>query len=101
MLLQFWNLFNARYFRTSRSLIQDVLGLFTHDSESREAFSRSFLSIALVILLGQVLIVSFLGEMFSVAPLSPSDWGWLLLLTSPVLFVADLKRFFCRQKQSL
>ena len=101
VLLQFWNLFNARYFRTSRSLIQDVLGLFTHDSESREAFSRSFLSIALVILLGQVLIVSFLGEMFSVAPLSPSDWGWLLLLTSPVLFVADLKRFFCRQKQSL
>ena len=99
VLLQFWNLFNARYFRTSRSLIQDLLGLFTHDPESREAFSRSFLSIALVILLGQVLIVTFLGEMFSVAPLSSSDWGWLLLLTSPVLLVADLKRFLFRQRK--
>lgn len=56
-------------------------------------FSPSFIYIALVILVGQIIIVTFGREMFGVSPLSLRDWGWLLLITSPVLVIADIKRF--------
>lgn len=91
--LQFWNLFNAKYFKTSRSLIQDICGVFKKDEEVKTSFSPSFIYIALVILVGQIIIVTFGREMFSVSPLSIRDWGWLLLITSPVLIIADIKRF--------
>ena len=93
VLLQFWNLFNAKYFKTSRSLIQDICGVFKKDEEVKTSFSPSFIYIALVILVGQIIIVTFGREMFSVSPLSIRDWGWLLLITSPVLIIADIKRF--------
>lgn len=75
VLLQFWNLFNAKYFKTSRSLLQDIVGVFRRDREVKTSFSASFVYIALVILLGQVVIVTFMGEMFNVSPLSIKDWG--------------------------
>lgn len=93
VLLQFWNLFNAKYFKTSRSLLQDIVGVFRRDREVKTSFSASFVYIALVILLGQVVIVTFMGEMFNVSPLSIKDWGWLMLVTSPVLILPDIKRF--------
>ena len=93
VLLQFWNLFNAKYFKTSRSLLQDIVGVFKRDREVKTSFSASFVYIALVILLGQVVIVTFMGEMFNVSPLSIKDWGWLMLVTSPVLILPDIKRF--------
>lgn len=93
VLLQFWNLFNAKYFKTSRSLLQDIVGVFRRDREVKSSFSASFVYIALVILLGQVVIVTFMGEMFNVSPLSIKDWGWLMLVTSPVLILPDIKRF--------
>ncbi len=92
VLLQFWNIFNAKYFKTSRSLLQDIVSLFRRDGEVRTSFSASFLYIAMVILLGQVAIVTFMGEMFNVSPISREDWGWLLLVTSPVLILPDIKR---------
>ena len=93
VLLQFWNLFNAKYFKTSRSLIQDICGVFKNDEEVKTSFSPSFIYIALVILVGQIIIVTFGREMFGVSPLSLRDWGWLLLITSPVLIIADITRF--------
>ena len=93
VLLQFWNLFNAKYFKTSRSLLQDIVGVFRRDRAVKTSFSASFVYIALVILLGQVVIVTFMGEMFNVSPLSIKDWGWLMLVTSPVLILPDIKRF--------
>jgi Ca2+-transporting ATPase len=45
-----------------------------------------------VIVLGQILIVSFAGKMFNVSPLQAQDWLWIMLITSPVLFVADIVR---------
>lgn len=93
VMLQFWNLFNARYFRTDRSLIQDIAGLFTNSKKVKESYSAGFLWIVLVILLGQILIVTYAGRMFNVAPLSLADWGWILLMTSPVLVVSDIARF--------
>ena len=93
VMLQFWNLFNAKYFRTGRSLIQDVMELFTNPKAVKESYSAGFLWIVFAILIGQILIVTYAGTMFNVAPLSLADWGWILLITSPVLLVADLVRF--------
>ncbi len=91
VMLQFWNLFNARYFRTSRSLLAD-LGGRQKKATTEKAFSRGFLFIVGVILLGQVLIVNLAYEMFNVAPLSLKEWLWIIVLTSPVLLVADVAR---------
>ena len=58
----------------------------------RDFFSLSgcggFLSIALLILVGQVAIVSFGGRMFGVVPLALSDWVLVFLLTAAVPLVA-------------
>ena len=93
VMLQFWNLFNAKYFRTDRSLIQDIVGLFSNSKKVKDSYSAGFLWIVLVILVGQILIVTYAGAMFNVAPLTLSDWGWILLITSPVLVVSDIVRF--------
>ncbi len=93
VLLQFWNLFNARYFHTGRSLLQEGVDFFGNRPRFKEYFSSAFLWILLVILIGQILIVTFAGPMFNAAPLSLQDWLWIILLTSPVLIVADMIRF--------
>ncbi len=89
VLLQFWNLFNAKYFHTRRSLLQDIF----QPSGFKTSYSKGFLWIVLAILAGQILIVTFAGPMFNVSALSVRDWGWLLLITSPVLIFADVFRF--------
>ncbi len=93
VLLQFWNLFNARYFHTGRTMLQEIGDFFGNRPRFNEYFSPAFLWILLVILVGQILIVTFAGTMFNVAPLSWQDWLWLLLLTSPVLVVSDIVGF--------
>jgi Ca2+-transporting ATPase len=45
-----------------------------------------------VIVIGQILIVTFAGRMFNVAPLHPTDWLWIMAITAPVLIVADVFR---------
>ena len=92
VMLQFWNLFNAKYYRTDRSLILDIIDLFRNPKKVKESFSAGFIWISLVIVLGQILIVTFAGPLFNVSRLSFSDWMWMLLLTSPVLLVADVVR---------
>lgn len=92
VLLQFWNLFNVKFLKTKRSLLQDIIGLFRNPKEVKATYSFGFIGIAIVILLGQIAIVTFAGKMFGVAPLSAADWGWLLLITSPVLIILDLVR---------
>ncbi len=95
VMLQFWNLFNAKYFRTDRSLIQDVIALITKPNTVKKSYSVGFICIAFAILVGQILIVTYGGRMFNVSSLSLNDWGWILLITSPVLIVADIVRFVC------
>lgn len=99
VMMQFWNLFNAKYFRTGRSLIQDITGLFTKSNKIKESYSAGFLWIILVILIGQILIVTYAHEMFNVSPLSLSDWGWILLATSPVLIISDIIRCIYNYKK--
>lgn len=77
--LQFWNMFNARAFETGRSAFhfKDCGG---------------FLSIALLIFVGQLLIVTFGGEFFNVEPLRLTDWLIIIGGTSIVLWVGELVR---------
>ncbi len=82
--LQFWNMFNAKAFHTRGSAFSNL------------AHSKAFLSVAVLILLGQMAIVSLGGQMFNVTPLAAKDWGLLLLYTSPVLIIGELKRLITR-----
>lgn len=86
VMLQFWNMFNAKMYRTGKSFFKSLL--------SKESHTFSFYLIAAVILLGQVMIVNLLGNFFDVAPLHAQDWWLLLLVTSPVLLLPDLLRLF-------
>ena len=101
VMLQFWNLFNAKYYRTDRSLMLDLVDLVRSPETVKQSYSQGFIFISSVIVLGQILIVSFAGKMFNVSPLNPSDWLWILLLTAPVLIIADAVRTIrnCRCKR--
>ena len=92
VMMQFWNLFNVRYFMTDRFLLSDLAKVLAGKRRFSDCFSQGFLFIAAVILLGQVLIVNFAGNFFEVAPLAASDWLWILLATCPVLLLPDLVR---------
>lgn len=77
--LQFWNMFNARAFATDRSAFH-----FRGCS--------GFLSIAAFIVVGQILIVSFGGQAFSVVPLEADDWLIIIISTFPVLLIGEIYR---------
>ena len=79
--LQFWNMFNARAFETGRSALH-LKGC------------GGFLLIALLILLGQIVIVTIGGEFFKVVPLKWSDWLIIISGTSLVLWIGELFRLF-------
>ncbi|MDE6408738.1 MAG: calcium-translocating P-type ATPase, PMCA-type [Muribaculaceae bacterium] len=79
--LQFWNMFNARAFETGRSAFH-----FKN--------CGGFVLIALVILIGQIFIVSVGGEFFNVTPLSILDWLIIIGATSIVLWIGELVRLF-------
>lgn len=100
VMLQFWNLFNAKYFRTNRSLIQDLIDLVKDRQKVKDSYSQGFVFIALVIVLGQFLIVTFAGGLFNVAPLHGCDWVWIILITSPVLIIPDVMRYVSNLRKS-
>ena len=80
VMLQFWNMFNAKAFMTGASAFK---GLFK---------SSSFLFVALIIIAGQYLIVTFGGAMFNVTPLSLNSWLTIIASTSTVLWIAEIIR---------
>ena len=92
VLLQFWNIFNARYFHTGRSLIEDILDIIRHPSSLNRHYSSGFITIIFVILVGQTIITNIFGGMFGVEALSLKDWLLLFVTTSPVLLIGDTLR---------
>ncbi len=52
--------------------------------------------IALIIMLGQILIVSVGGQFFNVTPLSFTDWGLIVGGTSVVLWIGEIIRLVKR-----
>lgn len=92
VLLQFWNIFNVRYFRTGRSLVQDIVDIIRHPQSLSKHYSTGFIGIIFVIFIGQILITNVFGEMFGVEALSINDWMLLILVSCPVLVIGDLYR---------
>lgn len=84
VMLQFWNMFNAKAFATGTSAFASLRK------------STGFIGVGLLIIVGQILIVTFGGEMFSVTPLSIDDWWQLILTTSVVLVVGEVIRLINR-----
>ena len=84
VMLQFWNMFNAKAFADNKSAFADLKD------------SKTFLFVSLLILAGQYLIVTFGGEMFSVVPLSWRDWGIIIASTSVVLWIGEAIRLVRR-----
>ena len=79
VMLQFWNMFNARAFMTAQSAF-------------RLKDCRGFLFIASIVFVGQIFIVNFGGQLFNVVPLDLADWLLILVITMPVLLVGELFR---------
>ena len=92
VVLQFWNLFNTRFFRTDRCFLLDVHDFFVNRPRFNAFFSSGFVLVAVVIIIGQYLIVNQLPEFFDVEPLSMRDWGIILLVTSPVFILPEIYR---------
>ena len=84
VMLQFWNLFNASVFGTNHSVFKD----------SRHAFGM--ISVAGIILIGQIIIVEFGGKVFRTVPLTLSEWLYIIGATSLVLCVGEIWRWIQR-----
>lgn len=79
VMLQFWNMFNAKAFATGKSAL--------HFKEC-----KGFLTIAALIFFGQLLIVNVGGAMFNVTPLNIIDWLLIVGATSVVLWIGEIMR---------
>ena len=86
VMLQFWNMFNAKAYLSGASAFK---GLWEN---------KGFLSVCMLILLGQFLIVTFGGEMFNVVPLSAESWGVIIASTSLVLWVGEVVRIIAKTR---
>ena len=81
--LQFWNLFNAKAFHSEGSAFK---GLFRKD------VIAGFGLALFVIVAGQLLIVSFGGDMFHVHIMNVKDWLYIILGTLPVFVIGEAMR---------
>ena len=81
VMLQFWNMFNARTLGSNNSAFYKL----------KE--NKSFLFIAALILVFQIIIVQFGGGFFRTEPLSFSHWCLIISSTSIVLWFEELVRF--------
>lgn len=86
VMLQFWNMFNAKAYLSGSSAFK---GLWEN---------KSFLLVCAVILVGQFLIVTFGGQMFNVVPLSAESWGVIIASTSVVLWAGEIARLICKKR---
>ena len=80
VMLQFWNLFNASVFGTNHSVFKDA----NH--------AKGMLSVAAIILVGQIIIVTFGGKVFRTEPLSVAEWLYIVGGTSIVLWIGEASR---------
>lgn len=85
VMLQFWNMFNARAFASGESAL-------------RIKSCKGFLFIMELIFIGQILIVTFGGEMFHVTRLRLEDWLYIIGGTSFVLWIGEGIRWVKKRK---
>lgn len=84
VMIQFWNLFNAK-------------ALMSHHIAFRHFLKdKGMILVLVLVLVGQWIIVTFGGEMFRTTPLSLHEWLLIIGSTSVVLWVGELWRAFKR-----
>lgn len=84
VMIQFWNLFNAK-------------ALMSHHTAFRHFLKdKGMILVLVLVLVGQWIIVTFGGEMFRTTPLSLHEWLLIIGSTSVVLWVGELWRTFKR-----
>ncbi|MBN2778509.1 MAG: calcium-translocating P-type ATPase, PMCA-type [Bacteroidales bacterium] len=80
VMLQFWNMFNVKAFASGKSAFFQLNK------------SYGFILVMIIILIGQILIVQFGGEVFRTMPISLRDWLIIIGATSLVLWIGEIKR---------
>lgn len=84
VMIQFWNLFNAK-------------ALMSHHTAFRHFLKdKGMILVLVLVLVGQWIIVTFGGEMFRTTPLSLHEWLLIIGSTSVVLWTGELWRTFKR-----
>lgn len=84
VMIQFWNLFNAK-------------ALMSHHTAFRHFLKdKGMILVLVLVLVGQWIIVTFGGEMFRTTPLSLHEWLLIMGSTSIVLWVGEIWRAFKR-----
>lgn len=84
VMIQFWNLFNAK-------------ALISHHTAFRHFLKdKGMILVLVLVLVGQWIIVTFGGEMFRTTPLSLHEWLLIIGSTSVVLWAGELWRTFKR-----
>ena len=89
VMLQFWNMFNAKGFASTQPLIFSWKGCY------------AFFAVLLLILVGQFIIVTWGGEVFRTVPLTWNDWLLIIGSTSLVMWVGEIARtirYFSRKR---
>lgn len=89
VILQWWNLFNAKAMGSDHSSFRHFLA------------DKGLMFVLLIILVGQWIIVTFGGRMFRTTPLDLHTWIWILVCTSPVMWIGEAYRMvsrICRKK---
>jgi Ca2+-transporting ATPase len=87
VMLQFWNLFNAKTFGSEDSAFNNL------------EHSYGLLLVALLIFIGQLLIVQIGGDVFRTEPLSITEWLIIIGSTSCVLWIGEIERLIRRMKK--
>lgn len=87
VMFQFWNLFNAKCWGSTDNIFKHLTDNLTFDL------------IAAVILVGQILMVSFGGRVFRTVPLSFMQWLIIIGATSGILWIGELIRAFRRAQK--
>ncbi len=80
VMIQFWNLFNAKALGSNHSAFRHFLQ------------DKGMILVLAIILFGQWIIVTFGGEMFRTVPLSFTEWAVIIASTSVVMWVGELWR---------
>lgn len=80
VMMQMWNLFNAKCLGTN------------HSAFHRLWADKGLLLVVVIILVGQWIIVTLGGEMMRTVPLSAKEWVLIIAATSMVLWIGELWR---------